>query len=89
MVKSVAAKPSVTARPCVHCGGTGWNDPIGTLARYNAQRDAFKKAHPRLHCPACRKRCSPDYDSIDAPGDGETVTMRCPHCEHTWEEPRG
>lgn len=52
---------------------------------------AFLAAHPRMHCPACRKRVSPQSDNVNASdvhNEGKPVLMICPHCDHRWEVAR-
>jgi hypothetical protein len=49
------------------------------IVSYWERCHAFLAAHPRLHCPACHKRVSPEMDTVGFLSD-EGVTLVCPHC---------
>lgn len=76
----------MSAHPCPTCGQP-W-DVVAEVATANERDRAFAKAHPRIHCPACHKRCSALYDSIDSRSTGEMVRMICKHCDHRFEVER-
>ena len=49
------------------------------IVSYWERCHAFLAAHPRLHCPACHKRVSPEMDTVGFLSDGP-VRVVCPHC---------
>ena len=54
---------------------------------YWVRLDAFLDKHPRLHCPACHKRVSPDMDTVGCWFPDMPVRLVCPHCHETSEIP--
>lgn len=66
---------------CVNCGHTV--DEVARMTAINAHHDEFCRGHTRAHCPFCRKRVSPRYDTVNAADD--VVEFGCPHCGKRWE----
>ena len=73
---------------CPTCRRAGY-DVLDLMRQRQVNEAAFLQSHPRVHCPACRKRLSPRYNHVDAScldvDLSPVVRMSCHHCGHHFE----